>query len=1324
MAYRILSRLVLPASALLLLVGAENLEAQVGAGTFGASKLITALAEGATTCTDSTPVTGSGTALTIAPTCSVSSSVEGGVSVVANGALDIELTKNGTDLTRIDVTAGGDASANVLDENVGFTKSFKGSADVQGKVVFGAFGTTGYVLEITVEPWSCQNCSFEVELRENGSAIGFLRIGQNAVDTLDREGILTGGGNFELRVRSTGQVINLAPTAGVDGQRAGSITVAMTFPEAEGACCTPGGACLETTLSSCQAIGEFQGFGTLCAVTQCGGGETFVSWANGAGGAFETPGNWEPAAVPDGGDSARFNLDAAYPVSVVAGSLRRMLIDKSVVSLSGGQLSLVEQSLALPSLGIRGGGQLNLLAGSLVSSHAAIGDGPSLGGIMSVEGASTSWQSSGRVSVGQSGLGGLLTIEGGAAVSSAEVRVGDAALGLATVTGENSIWTTGNFAVALGAGVSGNLSIRDGGVVEADDLVSVGEAAGADGSISIHSDTDTFAELETFSLRIGGAGNGSVTLSEGGALRVQEIVVSGQSPGTGTLTVSGPQAEVDPPLLYVVQHDGVFEMETDADIGGNPADGLFGAAFIAGSAARVTIRTAAEWALGSLRVGESLDVEDSGGQNGIVEILDGATITARDAFVGVFGGASATVRVKAAPGSQFLSVLDAFNLIVGGEGAGSVTVEDGGAVDVLRATVRGQSPGSGRLTVTGSDASFFAFNEYNVEGEAIVLFDAGAFVGDPEGNFFGAALVAGTAPELAVRNGATWLLNRLDIGGPHPSGTNGTVRLANGTVTLRDLVVGVGGTLTGIGTVERVFPPGFPPTNALVGGTISPGISIVDEPETLVLGPRAASFTPGVLTIGGNVVQGPAAILRILGNGPGQAGVLHVTGVLTLGGTLEIAFPDGYLPATGDAFAFVQADGGVQGSFDRIALRGVAEDLPFSTNAIGGGLTFTALADAVACSGPPGDDGVAACERCDDCVDDDGDGLIDRADPDCAAAANGLGLGAGGDATGTKMLLKCGLTIATGGAKLGAGLTKALQACADGVFACVQTKPGDAGCLAKARAKCAKATGGLVATTGIRAKFRDKVAQACGLVPSATVVDAAGLGYGAEAARCAALGVPALTSLDAIGTCIDRAHVCRAVELFASRTPRARELLTLGGAEPSVLACLPVGAEGNGAGLGDAKTLGKPAVKCQQAIAKAGAKLTAQLLKGHQTCGAAVLACAQQGSASDCVAKAAGKCVKAAAGRATVSGSANATLAKTMAKACGGIALADLQATAGLGFTAGAERCAGLGVPTLGSLADVATCLSRDHACRAATLAEIAMPRSRELLTIGGVPLP
>jgi hypothetical protein len=66
-------------------------------------------------------------------------------------------------------------------------------------------------------------------------------------------------------------------------------------------------------------------------------------------------------------------------------------------------------------------------------------------------------------------------------------------------------------------------------------------------------------------------------------------------------------------------------------------------------------------------------------------------------------------------------------------------------------------------------------------------------------------------------------------------------------------------------------------------------------------------------------------------------------------------------------------------------------------------------------------------------------------------------------------------------------------------------------------------------------------------------------------------------------------------------------------------------------------------------------------------------------------------------------------------KACGALLPADLLAPEGVGRGDLAAVCAALGVPTLGSAADVAACLVAQHDCRVDDLLLKQYPRAREL---------
>ena len=79
-------------------------------------------------------------------------------------------------------------------------------------------------------------------------------------------------------------------------------------------------------------------------------------------------------------------------------------------------------------------------------------------------------------------------------------------------------------------------------------------------------------------------------------------------------------------------------------------------------------------------------------------------------------------------------------------------------------------------------------------------------------------------------------------------------------------------------------------------------------------------LAPGLLTMNGNFNQLPNGVLviEVTGLAPGQFDVLAVSGDVTLNGTLEVRFLDGFLPKQGDHVDFLQAGGTVSGNFAKI----------------------------------------------------------------------------------------------------------------------------------------------------------------------------------------------------------------------------------------------------------------------------------------------------------------------------------------------------------------------------------------------------------------------
>ena len=144
-----------------------------------------------------------------------------------------------------------------------------------------------------------------------------------------------------------------------------------------------------------------------------------------------------------------------------------------------------------------------------------------------------------------------------------------------------------------------------------------------------------------------------------------------------------------------------------------------------------------------------------------------------------------------------------------------------------------------------------------------------------------------------ITQGATLKFsNQLDLNG------NSLVKAGEGELLIRNtllteggVVVGVGGTITGSGTVAGDLEN--------PGATVAPGNS------------------PGTLTISGDFTQGPAGTLQVEIAGTGsnsQHDVLAVGGELRADGTLEVLLTGGYQPAAGERFDILDF-GNFQGQF-------------------------------------------------------------------------------------------------------------------------------------------------------------------------------------------------------------------------------------------------------------------------------------------------------------------------------------------------------------------------------------------------------------------------
>ncbi len=164
--------------------------------------------------------------------------------------------------------------------------------------------------------------------------------------------------------------------------------------------------------------------------------------------------------------------------------------------------------------------------------------------------------------------------------------------------------------------------------------------------------------------------------------------------------------------------------------------------------------------------------------------------------------------------------------------------------------------------------------------------------------------------------------------------------------------------------------------------------------------------------------------------------------------------------------------------------------------------------------------------------------------------------------------------------------------------------------------------------------------------------------------------------------------------------------------------CTPV-ADGMDQGIGDVAR-GKVLATCAKTTQKAGFKFILDVMKRFQKCTQSVATCIQtKPNDPGCQTKATATCAKVLDG---FDASAAKLQAAIVAKCDpAGQNIADIQALAGLGFSAEQTPCAVEGgALDLSTIQNVASCLAAQHFCRAQHLVAAGTPRARELLTFAG----
>ena len=288
---------------------------------------------------------------------------------------------------------------------------------------------------------------------------------------------------------------------------------------------------------------------------------------------------------------------------------------------------------------------------------------------------------------GYQGTGSLRIAEGVAVTSiSGYLAYNPGAAGAATVTGTNSKWTINGLYVGYG-GIA-TLDIDAGGqVINQSQTSYLGYNSGSSGTATI---SGTASKLTNSSLLVGYSGAGALNVNAGGVVTSGSSTL-GNSPGSlGTATIAGTGSSWTNSATLNVGYSGGGALTIES--GGQVSDSNGYVGYYSGSTGTVVVTdSASKWTnSGNLYVGYY--------GNGTLNVEAGGQLSnTSDAYLGYNPGSTGSVTVT---GTNSAWKTNNGNLYVGYFGNGTLTVADGGVVNVVGTlySALGSLQGNGTIT--------------------------------------------------------------------------------------------------------------------------------------------------------------------------------------------------------------------------------------------------------------------------------------------------------------------------------------------------------------------------------------------------------------------------------------------------------------------------------------------------------------------------------------------------------------------------------------------------------------------------------------------------
>ncbi len=487
----------------------------------------------------------------------------------------------------------------------------------------------------------------------------------------------------------------------------------------------------------------------------------------------------------------------------------------------------------------------------------------------------------------------------------AGLSLGNGAFGELQVVNGNTL--TASNAVLVGASSTGDLSIANRGVVN-DYNGALGSLSGVTGTATVGGPGSQWNN--SGDLTVGVEGKGTLTINGGGQVAGGNGQIGANSGSGGTVLVSGMGSKLTTSSLCVgCSGAGTLIIDSGAVV--STGTGGAGVGWGNGGTGVATVSGAgSQWVTpGGFCVGCAATGNLTIQQGGVVK-------SGMQVYVGSGGHGSVTVTGAG-------SAWQVTDVQIGSTDPGSLTIENGGAVTATGMAIGTFAGSYGTATVSGTGSQLVTSSLcVGCSGAGTLIIDSGATVSTTGSADIGSAL-GGSGSVTVTGAGSAWsALASLNIG---INGTGTLTAQNDGTVSAQTIDNG------SLGTVDAKG-------GTLIGNVINDG-----------------TFDPlGTATVDGDFTLNPDGTLSldVGGTGPGQYGVLAVSGDGTFDGTLSLDFIDGFAPIKGDAFTFID-DSTATFNFLGTDIQGLQPGFKYNTGFSNGQFTLTALDNGVSSSPTP-----------------------------------------------------------------------------------------------------------------------------------------------------------------------------------------------------------------------------------------------------------------------------------------------------------------------------------------------------------------------------------